>query len=297
VLPDLESIRCFCAAALSGNFRAAARTVALSPAAFGDRIKRLEAVLGATLFQRTTRRVALTAEGERLLPHARRLLDDAERSAEVVRAPHHAPPMSLVLGTRFELGMSWLLPAIGALERARPERRLHLFFGDTPALLAALEADRIDAFVSSARITSGGLVYARLHEERYVFVASRKLAAREPLSRPEHAPRHTLLEINAELPLFRYFLDARPGDEVWAFAHVQWLGTIAPVRARVLEGAGVAVLPLYFVERDLASGRLVRLMPAVRMPVDWFRLVWRETHRRQEELHTLAGELSRFALR
>jgi DNA-binding transcriptional LysR family regulator len=64
-----------------------------------------------------------------------------------------------------------------------------------------------------------------------------------------------------------------------------------------LEGAGVAVLPLYFVERDIEKEKVVRIMPRVTMPIDWFRLVWHKDHPRQEALHELAGELSQHPLR
>jgi LysR family glycine cleavage system transcriptional activator len=296
MLPDLESLRCFGAAAKHLNFRVAARSVGLSPAAFGDRIKRLEELFETRLFDRTTRKVLLTPAGERLIVQARRTIEEAERCHASVVSDRPSP-FSLTVGTRYELGMSWLTPALTRLEKSRPERRLHLFFGDTPALLDAVSKGTIDCLISSARITGAGLSYARLHEENYAFVGSRKLLSKTPLSRREHATEHTLLELHADLPLFRYFLDARPGGEVWAFQHTQHLGTIGPVRARVLEGAGVAVLPHYFVKEDLARKRLVRLMPRVQMPPDWFRLVWRKDHPRNTELHALAEELSSFPLK
>ena len=90
MLPDLESLRCFHAAAQHLNFRIAARTVGLSPAAFGDRIKRLEQTYDTRLFERTTRRVALTPAGERLWPQARRCLDEAARCREALTAAKEA---------------------------------------------------------------------------------------------------------------------------------------------------------------------------------------------------------------
>ena len=71
-LPSVDSLRCFCAAAKFLNFRAAARAVALTPAAFGQRIKQLEDQLGAQLFVRTTRSVRLSAAGLSLVPVAQR---------------------------------------------------------------------------------------------------------------------------------------------------------------------------------------------------------------------------------
>ena len=297
MLPDVESLRCFEAGARLLNFRAAARSVALSPAAFGERIKRLEHTLDARLFDRTTRRVTLTPAGERLLAQARRCLHEASQCAAVVHASNRAGRFDLTIGTRYELGMSWLVPALDMLEQQQPERRLHMVFGNTATLLTALHRSEIDCLVSSARMTDAGLCYARLHEESYVFVGSAALLAQQPLLRCQHASEHTLLELNSALPLFRYFLDARPGHEVWAFAHTQRLGTIAPVRKRVLQGAGVAVLPHYFVKDDLQQGRLKPIMQRVQMPVDWFRLIWKVGHPREQQLRTLAATLGQWPLR
>jgi LysR family glycine cleavage system transcriptional activator len=296
MLPDLESLRCFVQAATHTSFRAAARSVALSPAAFGDRIARLEEQLGVQLFERTTRRVSLAPAGERLLAQARRCLEEAERCRDVASGPGQVP-FDVVIGTRFELGMSWLVPALSQLERAQPTRRLHLYFGDTADLLPRVLEGRIDCMVTSARLTSPGLDVVRLHEEEYAFVGASSLVGKHPLGRSDDARGHVLLDVTADLPLFRYLLDARPPRESWAFSHVQYLGGIGPIRARVLDGAGVAVLPLYYVKEDLRRGRLRRLLGATKLPSDWFRLVWRKNAPRGEELRTLGTELSRLPLR
>jgi LysR family glycine cleavage system transcriptional activator len=289
---DLDSLRCFDAAATTLNFRASSRRVRLSPAAFSDRIQRLEEGLDLKLFIRTTRRVELSEIGRRLLPLAREILAGAERLRAAGRAPLVAPPYELCLGTRYELGLSWLCPLLGRLERAHPERGIHLYNGDSPDLLLRLERGELDAVVASMRLTSPKLSYAALHPERYVFVAKRAL-----LRRREDARALTLVDVSADLPLFRYLLDALPDAEPWPFARVEHMGGIGNIRCRVLDGADrVAVLPRYFVEKDLAAGRLVRLMPRVRLRSDSFRLVWRSGHPRTAALLALAEELRRFPL-
>jgi len=297
MLPDLESLRCFEAAATHLNFRIAAQTVALSPAAFGDRIKRLEDALDAPLFARTTRRVALTPAGHRLLPQARRVLDEAARCSRIVHEKELAVPFALSVGTRFELGLSWLTHALPHLQAQRPERTLHLVFGDSPELVARVRNGLLDCVVTSARLTSGELSYETLHDEHYVFVASTRLIERRPLSRAAHAAEHVLVDASPDLPLFRYFLDAIRSHDVWGFARTEYLGTIAAIRTRVLQGAGVAVLPRYFVEDDLRRRRLVRLMPSVALQPDAFRFVWRTGHPREQALRELAGELVKIPIR
>jgi len=296
MLPDLESLQCFVRAATSPSFRLAARSSALSPAAFGDRIRRLEETLGTKLFQRTTRRLVLTPAGARLLPQARRCLDEAER-CRVVLESDTRPAFDLVIGTRFELGMSWLVPSLAELERAEPSRRLHVCFGDTPDIVPRILHDEVDCMVTSARLVVPGLGVARLHEEEYVFVGAQSLLAKSPLARPEDAGRHVLLDVSGDLPLFRYFLDARPARELWSFERVQHLGGIGAIRARVLEGAGVAVLPRYFVAKDLVAKRLRELFSATKLPSDWFRLIFRAGQPRERELRELAADLAKIPLR
>ncbi len=284
---DLESLRCFDVAATTLNFRAAAARVFVSPAAFSDRIRRLEEELGASLFKRTTRQVALTETGHRLLPFARELLDGEARLKAAGRGPGRAAPFELYVGTRYELGVSWLCPALKALERSRPERRLHLYNGDTPDLLSRLERGELDATIASMRLTSPNLAYAALHPEEYVFVS-----AQRGLRRREDAGAHALVDVSRDLPLFRYFLDALPDAEPWPFARVEYLGGVGNIRRRLLDGGGrVAVLPKYFIRDDLAAKRLVRLFPRVTLRSDSFRLVWRRDHPRAAEMLKLADEL------
>ncbi len=290
---DLDSLRCFDAAATTLNFRAAASRVHLSPAAFSDRLRRLEEHLGAVLFTRTTRRVELADGGRRLLPLAREVLHRADQLRATVHGPATPTPYELCLGTRYELGVSWLCPALSTLERRRPERTLHLYNGDSADLLARLERGDLDAIVASMRLTSPRLSYAALHAEDYVFVSKR-----ECLNKREDSRNLTLVDVSRDLPLFRYFLDALPDAEPWPFKKVEYMGGIANIRQRLLDAPSkVAVLPLYFVRDDLKARRLVRLLPRKRLRSDAFRLIWRTHHPHAAELLALAEELRAQPLR
>jgi LysR family glycine cleavage system transcriptional activator len=293
---DLESLRCFLAASEHLNFRAAARAVHLSPAAFGARIRRLEEDVGAPLFARTTREVKLTASGDRLVSHARHCLAEIERCASVVSSSE-PQPYTLTLGTRYELGMSWLVPALDVLAKAHPERAIHLHFGDSHDLLPRVQRGALDAMVTSVRLGQTQWDSARLHEEHYVFVGTPKVLDRRPVRGFADVQAHRLIDAHADLPLFSYLRDARPSRELWRFESIEYMGTIAAVRARVLSHAGLAVLPVYFVRADLARGRLRRILPNTRLPSDWFRLVWRAAHPRHHALRQVADELVALPLR
>lgn len=288
--PDLDSLRCFLALAEHESFRAAAAEVALSPAAFSERIRRLEEEIGAALFVRTTRQVTITSAGMRLVPAVERLLGEARGLRQVVLDEDRQAPYAIRLGTRFELGMSFVVPALAALQRAEPHRTIHIGFGDGPELIEAVLARRLDCFIASIRLTRAELAYALLHEEHYVLVASPKLLKGQPLDEPGHALEHVLIDTAPDLPLFRYFLDAAPTRQSWRFASHEYMGTIAAVRHRVLDGAGVAVLPRYYVKDELDRGVLTCPMPEVKMASDWFRLVWRRDDAREAHFQALAND-------
>lgn len=289
---DLDSLRCFVAVAESLRFREAAARLGRSPAALSDRVAQLEADVGEVLLVRSTRRVALSEAGLRLLPHARSLLEQAARCGAVARGDGRPLPFQLVLGTRFELGLSWLCPALPGLRAARPERTLHLSMGETDALLDGVEASRIDACVLSSPRLRPGLRAVALHEERYAFVGHRG----GPACAAEAASAR-LLDATSDLPLARYLFDALPDGREWRFGEHLYLGGIAAIRALACMGEGVAVLPRYFIEDDLAAGRLVELLPGLPLRTDQFRLIWREQHPADGALRALAAELAALPLR
>lgn len=290
MLPAIESLRCFVEAARFLNFRAAARAVALTPAALGQRVKQLEDLTGQKLFTRTTRKVTLTAAGLSLLPHAREVLAAAERAVQAGRGQIGPAPADLVLGTRHELGMSWVVPGLPALRAAHPQLTFHLYFGSGSDLHNRVRSGDVHCAIGSMRIRDPVIATLPLHPERYVLVGSPKLLKAQPLKSAEDCRRHTLLDIDLTLPLFGYLRDAEGGADV-TFSRAIALGTGAAVRTLVLAGEGIAVLPEYMVKGDLAARRLIRVLPRQPIHQDWFRLYFRDDDPRRPLFETIAATL------
>jgi LysR family glycine cleavage system transcriptional activator len=296
-LPSIDNLRCFVAAAQSLNFRAAARTVNLTPAALGQRIKQLEDQLGAPLFTRTTRSVSLTAAGLALLPVARKTIDAAAECERAVKGDIERLPAELIMGTRHELGLSWILPQLDDLAKALPHLTLHMYFGSGEDLLLRLRTREIDCAVTSSRLTDPRLEAIKLHREEYVFVGSKQLLKRLPFTRPEHAEKHTLIDIRNELPLFRYWRDAHGAGDRLRFQRVLSFGTIRAIEQLVLQQKGVAVLPKYLVRESLASGALKVIFPTIEASSDHFRLVFRGDDVRRPLYDSLAAAMMAVPLR
>jgi DNA-binding transcriptional LysR family regulator len=296
MLPSLESLHCFESAARLLNFRKAARAVGLTPAAFGQRIQKLEEQLGVKLFVRTTRSVHLTEAGAALREPAERCLRMVDETVRAARGDAMRPRIDLVLGTRQELGLSWILPEIDHLEKSR-NLQLHLYFGSGPDLLLRVRTLEIDCAVTSSRLSDPKLDSFRLHREDYVFCGARALLAENPIRRPEDTARHTLLDAHPDLPLFRYWREAAPSGDDVHFTRVVRLGSIEAIRRRLLAGAGVAVLPEFLIRRDLKAGRIRPILPAVTPLHDFLRLVFRSDDPRRSTFEELAKALVQAPLK
>lgn len=296
-LPDLLSLQCFVTLSKHLNFKTAAYEMYLSTSAMSDRIKKLEKELDVDLFHRNTRSVQLTASGISLLPHAQQLLQQAWQWVELTQMKETQTIYHLKLGTRFELGLSWLVPAIPLLKEKVPHRNIDFYWGNDHDLLQKLKQGHLDAVVSSVRMNEANLRSIALHKEEYVLVCSDQYwQTHQNHMHAHNAGYLTLIDTESHLPLFRYFLDALQIDELWDFKSIELMGTIAAVHARILSHAGIAVLPKYFVHEDLTQKKLHQIHSDIKLPHDFFRLIWRADHVLLSALQTLSDNLKSIDL-
>jgi len=204
---------------------------------------------------------------------------------------------SLTIATRFEIGLSWLTPALDALHAKQPERVMNLSFGDSADMIARVKSGQVDAAITSSRQRPPGIHHMDLHREECVFVGLASLLRAQPLLGAEDAASHTLLDIDPTCPLFQCLLDAQEEHVSWPFKETRYLGTIGAIRQRVLGGHGVAVLPLYFVTPDLEKRELVHIDPSAKLRSDPLRLIWLADHPRVDQLQELGEDLRALPLK
>ncbi len=142
--PLLESdlLRTFVAIAESGSFTRSARIVHRSTAAVSMQVRRLETLLGCALFLREPRQARLTADGERLLGYARRML--ALNAETVAQFSQHRVTGRVRFGTPFDVGNGILPDVLGAFARDYPEVEVEVCVGRSAELIARLDADELD---------------------------------------------------------------------------------------------------------------------------------------------------------
>ncbi|GJD48633.1 HTH-type transcriptional regulator GltR [Methylobacterium crusticola] len=143
---EIDLLRAFVAVAETGSFTAAAEVVHRSQSAVSQKVLRLEEILGRRVFERTSRTLSLTPDGERLLVAARRML---ELNDTVVRAWREPPAAgTLRLGVSEDFIPGQLPRLLARFGRLYPGVHVDLMTGLSCTLIEAYEAGRLDAAIA-----------------------------------------------------------------------------------------------------------------------------------------------------
>lgn len=151
LLPDVEPdlIRAFVAVAETGSFTAAAEIVGRSQSAVSQKVLRLEDMLQMKVFERTSRSLSLTLDGERLLVAGRRLLSHYDSFMQEMRNP---PKISLLrLGMSENLVHTQLPRLLSRFSRSHPDVQLELTTAASEHLLADHENGNLDIVIAKTR--------------------------------------------------------------------------------------------------------------------------------------------------
>jgi LysR family transcriptional regulator, regulator for bpeEF and oprC len=267
---NLQPLLAFAETAKRGNFAAAARELACTPSTLAKAVSRLEAQLGVRLFHRTTRRVTLTDDGERLFSRCQRVLAELELLQEEASGARAAPSGTLRIDMPVSLGRIVMLPLLASLARAHPELGIDARFSDA---YVDLVKDGIDVAIRTGDLRDSSLVARRLGSQELVLFAAPGYLERAGRPRTlADLQRHTGV-------LFR--VPATGRDRPWSFrvrgrnvsfmpkSRVRMDQGDALVQAAV-QGMGIGQVPHYMVADEMKSGVLMELLPSLRpspMPI------------------------------
>jgi DNA-binding transcriptional LysR family regulator len=256
---ETSHLRVFVDVAQQRSFAAVARDSNVDPSSVSRVIATLEAQLGVRLFQRTTRKLALTEAGESFLARVGPLVDELDHAQDEARSLRSEPSGTLRLTASVAFGQICLVPVLPAFRRALPRLRLELLLTDTNLDLVA---DRIDLAIRLAPSYQGDVIGTKLFPTRYRVVASPDYLARD--GAPE-TPRDLSARSCLLFPLrnFRERWLFRRGDvtEQIPVRGNLLLSTALALRSAALDGLGPVLLANWHVDTDLAAGRLIDLFP------------------------------------
>jgi DNA-binding transcriptional LysR family regulator len=290
-LPDFEGLAMFAKVAEERSFAAAARAMGVSVATVSRAVTRLEERLGGRLFNRTSRRLALTDFGRTLAERASNIFADAEEVENFAREASSRPRGLVKLAAPLSFGVRWVAPLLPAFFRRYPDISVDLHLTDAQTDLIG---DGFDAALRIAVLEDPSLVARLIAPVRRFVVASPTYIARH--GRPQHP--HDLVGHQC----LSYTKSQK--HDVWHFTHRK-TGEECPVRPTgplrgtsaeallptVLEGLAITELPEFIATQYFPDGQLEPILTDWRLPEGGLYFVTPTARARPAKISALADFL------
>jgi LysR family glycine cleavage system transcriptional activator len=255
LLPGIPALQAFEAAARLGSFTRAAEELKLTQGAVSRQVALLEETIGVPLFDRVRQRVSPTAAGAAYAEEVRDVLSRLKAATLNAMTGRNAVGGKLILATLPTFGTRWLIPRLPAFFREHPEVTI-----DFSTRIGSFDFAReaIDAAIhfGDAEWPGSGTKMHRLMGETIVPVASPDFVAREGVGTPADVLRVPLLRQATRPNAWAEWITAcgldpkraQPGPSFEQFAMVAQAAAA---------GLGMAIVPRFLVEEEIAAGRLV----------------------------------------
>ena len=273
--PDLNDLHVFCTVAQRASFVASATELGVSQAFVSKRISILEKQLGVRLFHRTTRRVHISDEGERIYAAARKILEDVSTLTETAISAKGEPSGQLRISTSLRLGRNHVSHVLSLLQRRYPKLDIWLELLDRRVNLVE---EGYDVDIRVGEPTQPQLIAHRIVESSRILCAA-----------PSYLKRHGQPKSLADLAQHDclVFRDREQAFGVWRLQGPNGVDTVK-VTGRFgsnhsdvvlnwgIDGNGILLLSVWDIATQLKEGSLVRVLPAYREPAN----VWAMTSSR-----------------
>jgi LysR family transcriptional regulator for bpeEF and oprC len=265
-MSSLQLLTAFAEAARRGSFAGAARELGLSPSAVVKNIARLENTLGVRLFQRTTRRVALTQDGAALYERCRRVLDELAELQSVATAASDKPSGTLRVDAPLTYGKQVVVPVLAQLALRYTDLKYELRLSDQRSELIG---SGLDAVVRIGPVDDSRLVARQIDRQHLAVYAAPAYLARK--GRPKHP------DSLAQHDCLAFRLPSTGRERPWHFVVNRANRTFAPEARHVINdgeglvaaatlGLGLIQAPSYMADAAVACGELEEVLQRFRPP-------------------------------
>lgn len=291
-MAGLQTYLAFAETVRHGSFAEAARRLGLSASAVAKSVARLEEDLGVRLFQRTTRQVSLTSEGQTLYERVCRIADEIEALHDEASGARAEPTGTLRLNAPVVLGRMLILPALAALRRRHPALAMEVELSDRQVDIVG---ERVDAALRIGPLADSTLSARRIGQHQIVVIAA-----------PHYLEQHGQPATPADLAghaCLRFRMPSSGRVRPWDFIVDGSLLELNPpsavtindgeaLVAAVAEGVGLAQVPDYMTTPAIEAGRVVEVLAAFRPPPLPISLVYPSARRITPRLRALMEALA-----
>ena len=264
-LGNLRRLAYFVSVVETGSFTAAAERLGITKAVVSQQVARLEQEFKTSLLVRTTRKVQVTEAGQAFYQRCSLILREAEDAFGELAEAAAEPSGTLRLTAPFDYGISIVVPAIAAFVKRYPNCKIDAVLSDQTL---DLMSGSIELAIRVGWLAESNLQARKIGTFQQLLVAAPSMRSQiKRLKAPEEITRIPFIGNSAlREPLrWNFSLNEIEHQTVNVQASIFFDATLA-VREAVREGAGLSVLPDYAVNDDLATGRLIQVLPHWSLP-------------------------------
>lgn len=259
----LKDIAPFVASVEHGSFTAAAEYLHLTSSAISKSVARLEERLGSRLFERTTRRLSLTDAGQAFYETCTRVLGELAEAESVLAAQRSIPVGRLRIAVPNTFGRLQVMPLINQFCLQNPEMQISLAFSDR---FVDLFEEGVDIAIRIGGSTNfpPSLGFRFLGNERLIFCASPGYLRQHgtPASLQELTERRAIVYDRVDGSTGPWHIVSPDGRTVTrTMSYRMALGEGEAQVSAVVAGLGVAQMATWLLDKALASGALVPILP------------------------------------
>jgi DNA-binding transcriptional LysR family regulator len=273
VTSSVDDFLLFFEVARAGTLTAAARRLDIPKSTVSRRLLQFEGSLGVRLFHKTTRKVTLTALGETYLQHCDRVVHEIEEARGFLESMTSKPAGVLRVTMPTDVGIHWLAGFFVAFARRHPDVRLSL---DFTGRRVDLVGERFDVGIRAGALTGSEMVVRKLFSWTWLLFSSPGyLREAGTPHEPADLANHRFVVLEAHFHPRTEF-DLLNGQRVERIALPATVVTnsLGTLKAMILAGGGIGLMPYRIAREHIENRRLVRVLPRWQSkPLDFFYLI------------------------
>lgn len=271
----------FSTLASAGSLSAAARELGVTTPAVSKHLAQMEARLGTSLVNRTTRRMSLTPEGELYLEHARRILSEIDGMEEVLGVGKATPKGLLRVNATLGFGRSHVAPLISRFVRKYPEVEAQLQLSVNPP---PLTEDSFDVCIRFGAPPDSRVIARRIAPNRRLLCASPAYLARRGMPKSPHdLTNHNCIGIRQGEEAYGVWRLSNGRGKSASVEAIKTRGNLTTNDGEIavnwaLDGHGILMRAEWDIERYLKNGRLVQVLSQYSTPDADIHAVYPQRH-------------------
>ncbi|GFZ91727.1 LysR family transcriptional regulator [Dyella caseinilytica] len=272
-MDKLTGLTAFVRTAETQSFVAAGRLLGISASAVGKSVARLEERLGVRLFQRSTRRVRLTAEGAQFFERCRHILHDIDEAEALLSHASEVPRGRLRISV-ITIGYRFLMPVLGEFMQRYPDIELDLDFDDR---IVDVIDNELDAVIRSGELPDSRLMARRIGSYRIMLYASPAYLQRHGTPQhPRELERHSCLQFRypSKGKLQKWVMRNDPGENEPNLPVSLVCNNIEAMLMACTNGLGIGYMPTFLTREAVAEGSLLPVLESYMLQQGPFWVLW-----------------------